>query len=203
MGFSNFSFRVGCLQVALPGGLPGECLTTEAALEAPALRVFLPEVPLEVGLGSEHFATPRADFSEAQVLGLDVDLQVAAGVELPPTDLADQVRPGPGGVFASPVSRQVPLTLPEVVTAGLRAGEGRRAVEALSVSSEVSLPAVGLPAVVTGQPLPGVDPEVSLQADLLSGLVAADLTLELSFPTFLLPRPLFGLEVIVIYNKMQ
>ena len=151
--------------------------------------MFLPEVPLEVALAGEHLATPRADFLDFLVLGLEVVLQVAFGAELPPTDRTDQLRPGPGGVFAPPVSREVPLALADVVTVRLQAGEGQLAVGPLSVSPQVSLPLVGLPAVAADQPLPGVDPEVSVQADLLTGLVAALKTLEL--PTF--HRPLFGL----------
>ena len=80
--------------------------------------MFFLEVHLEDGLGCEVLATLCADFSEAQVLGVDVDLQVVAGTELAATELAGEARALPG-VFVTLLSRQVPLRLTEVV-----AGQG-------------------------------------------------------------------------------
>ena len=140
-------------------------------------------MPLEIGLGGELVATLSADLPLSEVAGADVDLQVAAGAKLSPTDLTGQVRPEPG-VFAPLVSRQAPLAPAQVVTVG--AGEGQIAVGALSVSLQVELPPVGLLTNITGKHLPSVDQQVSLQADLLGGLVVTLVTRELPSLAFLL-----------------
>ena len=180
-------FRVGFSHVALFGGIPGESFVTKLTFGFDiSSLVFLLLVPFEDGLGGEVLAALWlwADLPVAEVLGLDVDLHVLTGAELVPTDLADQLRPRPG-VFAPHVNLEVPLALSEVVAVSLGAGEGQVAVGQVFVSLEVHLPAVGLPTVrlVTGELLPGVDLEVSQQADLLGGLVVTVLTIEPSFPS--------------------
>ena len=137
-------------------------------------------MPLEDGLGGEMVATLSADFPLSEVAGVDVDLQVTAGAQLSPTDLTGQEP----GVFAPLVSRQAPLAPAQVVTGGT--GEGQIAVGALSVSLQVELPPVGLLTNITGKHLPSVDQQVSLQADLLGGLIVTLVTRELPSLAFLL-----------------
>ena len=140
-------------------------------------------MPLEIGLGGELVATLSADLPLSEVAGADVDLKVTAAAELSSTDLTGQVRPEPG-VFAPLVSRQAPLAPAQVVTVG--AGEDQIAVGALSVSLQVVLPPVGLLTNITGKHLPSVDQQVSLQADLLGGLIVTLVTRELPSLAFLL-----------------
>ena len=79
------------LHVAVLRVLPGEQFITEVTLDL-SISVFLLDVPLEDGLGGEVLSAHRADFLFAQVLRVDVNLQVMAGGELAPTELTDLFR---------------------------------------------------------------------------------------------------------------